>query len=95
MFFFLSVAFLAGGLDSADAGVYAPNGGCSSPVAPILDAKASPHLAYIDQELFYCSSQNSLQCYIYDAESNTWLTFTSMTYPHTKATSNHVDLTIF
>ena len=82
---------MAGGLNSADAAVYAPNGGCSNSLAPIIDAEATPHLAFIDQELIYCSSHNSLQCYIYDAESNSWNTFTSMTYPHTKATSNQFD----
>jgi hypothetical protein len=80
---------LAGGLNSADSEVYSPNGGCSNSLPPIPEINKNPHFAYINQEVFYCPSQNSDQCYLYDAETNTWVTYTSMTKSHTTSTSTY------
>jgi hypothetical protein len=87
-FIFFAVAFLAGGLNSTDVKVYSPNGGCSKSLSPIPEEQTTPHLAYINQKVFFCSSQNSLQCYIYDVESSNWIPYTSMNSLHSKTTSN-------
>jgi len=86
---------LAGGLNSADVEIYSPNGTCSNSLAPLPEETTSPRLAYINQEIFYCPSQNSMQCYIYDFEANTWNTYTSMNYLHTKTASKHIYPSLF
>ena len=90
--FFEIVAFLAGGLNSADVEIYSPNGSCSHSLALLPEETTSPCFAYINQEIFYCPSQNSLQCYIYDVESNSWNAYTSMNHLHTKTTSNQFQI---
>jgi hypothetical protein len=94
-FIFLIVAFLAGGLSSADVEIYSPNGNCSNLLAPLPDETASPRLAYINQEIFYCPSQNTIQCYVYDAETDNWNTTTSMNHIHNKTTSKHILAALF
>jgi len=79
---------LAGGMESTDVEIYSPNGDCSKTLPPIPEGNASPHLAYINHEVFYCPSQNSQQCYIFDVESKNWIIYTSMPNLHTKSTSN-------
>ncbi len=81
------VALLVGGLDSDDAEIYSPNGGCSVSLPPIPEGNKNPHLAYINHEVFYCPSQDSLQCYIYDTETNVWNTYTTMPRIHNSSPS--------
>jgi hypothetical protein len=76
---------LAGGLNAE---VYSPNGGCSNSLPPLPEESATPHLAYIKEKLIYCPAEISQQCYIYNAESNTWSPYTSTTSLHTKTPSN-------
>jgi hypothetical protein len=78
---------LAGGLNSADAAVYSPNGGCSISLPPIPEGNANPHLAFINQKIFYCPSQDSLQCYLYDSELADWIFYTTVPNFHNKSTS--------
>ena len=78
---------MAGGLNSAEAEVYSPNGGCSVSLPSLPEENANPHLAFINTEIFYCPLQGSTQCYMYDQMLNDWSTYTSMTNPHNKSTS--------
>jgi hypothetical protein len=85
-----TVAFLAGGLNSADAAIYSPTGNCSNSLAPLPEVTSSPFLANINQSVFYCPSQNSKQCYSYDVGSKRWNAYTRMTNLHTTPTSKYI-----
>jgi hypothetical protein len=85
---FSTVAFLAGGWNSDDSETYSPIGGCSNSLQPLPAPTTRPNLAYINEILLYCPSENSQQCYKYNPENNIWTLYTTTTYLHTKTPSN-------